>query len=279
MTTADTLPTKTRWIRAALFAFAAVAPFLAAGLWRYPLPIALAPIFLSHLLLLYATLAPGCQWWGPVIRSFATSEREVWITIDDGPSPAHTHRILEILDRYQARASFFVIGNRAEQFPHLITEILARGHQLANHTYTHPSVSFWAAGPREIAAEIDRAASVLRSTPTRPAQFFRAPAGLKNPFVHHELLRRKLLLVGWTIRSLDTVRRDAEAIARRVHERARPGAIILLHEGHRAERDPDFHPRCLDLTLQQLSDAGYAFVIPLAAQLRTRADGKQTGDC
>ncbi len=263
-----------RWSRRALFAFAAVAPVLAVTLGRSHLALALAPIFVSHLFLLYATLSPNCQWWGPVIQSFATSEREVWITIDDGPSAAHTLRFLDLLDEYAARATFFVIGERAEKHPHLITEILARGHSLANHTYTHPARSFWAAGPREIATEIDLCARSLRSTPARPAMLFRAPAGLKNPFVHHELNRRALHLIGWTIRSLDTVRRDARKIAQDIRKKARPGAIILLHESHRGTTDPDFHPRCLELTLQELTAAGYSFVIPKPEQLRQRAGEK-----
>lgn len=258
-----------RWSRGALFAFAALAPFLTVALWRFHLVVALSPIFVSHLFLLYATLSPNCQWFGPVVRSFATDEREVWITIDDGPSPAHTLRMLEILKDHRARATFFVIGKRAEEHPHLITEILTRGHQLANHTFTHPSSWFWAAWPRQITCEIDRCAGMLRSTAERPATFFRAPAGLKNPFVHHELRRRGLHLIGWTIRSLDTVRRDAHAVSVRIRNKARPGAIILLHEGHRIESDPDFHPHCLEQTLRELAAAGYAFVIPRPEQLRT----------
>ena len=135
------------WTRRALLGFAFVAPVLALYLSRTNLLIALAPLFISHLLLLYATLVPNCQWWGPVIRSFDTTQPEVWITIDDGPSPAHTTKILDLLERFNARATFFVIGQRAEEYPHLITEILSRGHEIANHTYTHPSGMFWAAGP------------------------------------------------------------------------------------------------------------------------------------
>src|SRR3979409_1991591 len=131
-----------RWTRRALLGFAFVAPFLALSLSQTNLLIALLPLFISHLLLLYATLVPNCQWWGPVIRSFQTTQPEVWITIDDGPSPDHTGKILDLLDRFGARATFFVGGKRAEEYPHLITEILSRGHAIANHTYTHPSGMF-----------------------------------------------------------------------------------------------------------------------------------------
>src|SRR3954447_27032234 len=165
-----------RWGRRALLAFAFVAPCLAFFLARTNLIVALAPILLSHLLLLYATLRANCQWWGPVMRSFQTSEPEVWLTIDDGPSPVHTLPILDLLDRFGARATFFVIGAHAEKNPRLITEILSRGHGLANHTFTHPSGTFWAAAPARVAAEIDLCAEILRAGPDRPARLFRAPA-------------------------------------------------------------------------------------------------------
>ena len=91
--------------------------------------------------MLYPTLVANCQWWGPVITRFQTSAPEVWITIDDGPSPAHTIKLLDILDRFEARATFFVVGANAEKHPHLITEILTRGHALGNHTFMHPSTT------------------------------------------------------------------------------------------------------------------------------------------
>jgi peptidoglycan/xylan/chitin deacetylase (PgdA/CDA1 family) len=263
-----------RWPRRALLGFAFLAPCLAFYLVRTNLIIALAPIFLSHLLLLYATLVANCQWWGPVIRSFQTAEPEVWLTIDDGPSPAHTVAMLDLLDRFQARATFFVIGARAEKFPHLLTEILSRGHEIANHTYTHPSGTFWAAGPARIEAEIDLCAELLRGGPDRPARFFRAPAGLKNLFVHPELDRRRLALIGWTVRGLDTVQRNPTQAAARILRETKPGAIIVLHEGHRVAKNPEFNPRCLELTLSGLAELGYRCVIPQPEQLRSRSAGK-----
>jgi peptidoglycan/xylan/chitin deacetylase (PgdA/CDA1 family) len=258
-----------RWARRGLLGFAILAPCLAFYLARTNLIIALAPIFLSHLLLLYATLMPNCQWWGPVIRSFQTTQPEVWLTIDDGPSPVHTAAMLDLLDRFQARATFFVIGTRAENYPHLLTEILSRGHEIANHTYTHPSGIFWAAGPIRVAAEIDLCAEMLRAGPDRPARCFRAPAGLKNLFVHPELDRRRLALIGWTVRGLDTVLRNPALVAARIVRETKPGAIILLHESHRAAKTPEFNPRCLELTLSGLADLGYRCVIPRTEQLTT----------
>ncbi|MFN2508849.1 MAG: polysaccharide deacetylase family protein, partial [Chthoniobacterales bacterium] len=225
-------------MRALLLGFAALAPLLSLALIGTNLLLALAPLFASHMLMLYATLTANSQWWGRVVTSFKTGAPEVWITVDDGPSQ-HTAAILEILDRYGARATFFVIGERAERHPHLVTEILARGHALANHTFSHPRATFWCAGAARIRSEIDRCAEPLRTTPDRPARWFRAPAGMKNFFVHPILARRGLSLIGWTARGLDTVARDATRVAERIERCAQPGAIILLHEGQRLKRDPD----------------------------------------
>lgn len=255
--------------RRLLLACAVLAPMLAIALaiLGTNLILTLAPLFVSHLLLLYATLAPNCSWWGPVATGFKTDAREIWLTIDDGPSPAHTLQMLDLLEQFDARATFFVIGARAEKHPHLITEILARGHALANHTQTHPSASFWCAGPRKIQREIDGCAEHLRTTPERPALFFRAPAGIRNPFVHPVLAQRGLRLVGWTVRGLDTVKRNPARVAERIEKAARPGAIVVLHEGHRTKRHADFHPRCLELTLQRLTAKGYRCVLPRPEQL------------
>ena len=171
---------------------------------------------------------------------------------------------------FEARATFFVIGRNAEENPHLITEILARGHTLANHTFTHPSKTFWCASGAKIRREIDRGAETLRTTPDRLANFFRAPAGHKNPFVHPALARRGLALIGWTVRGLDTVHHNAARVADRMEAGTKPGAILLLHEGQRTASDPDFAVRCLELTLQRLSARGYRCVIPTREQLRSR---------
>ena len=258
-------------MRTALLVFAAVAPVLSLLLIGQGVLVAIAPLFVSHMLLLYPTLVANSQWLGPVFRSFATTEREVWITIDDGPSPAHTRAMLDILAQFDACATFFVVGKYAERHPHLITEIVTRGHSVANHTHTHPSRTFWCASARRIRREIDDCAEHLRTTPERTAQFFRAPAGMKNFFVHPALARRGLALIGWTVRGLDTVKQDPVKVAERVEKHARPGAIILLHENHYTESDPEFQPRCLELTLQRLAARDYRFVIPRQEQLRTDA--------
>ena len=233
--------------------------FFLGVVWSHPL-LALAVLFVSHLLVLFPTLVANCGWWGPVATHFETDAREIWLTIDDGPDATHTPRCLELLARFEAKATFFVIGKRAARAPELIARILAAGHDLGNHTHNHPSGSFWALPPARLAAELDR-------VPIR-ARFFRAPAGLKNWFLHPLLQGRGLPLVGWTVRGLDTVSRDPAAVAERIRRKLRPGAIVLLHEGHRTESEPDFHPQCLERTLAMLTREGYRCVLPRPEALR-----------
>jgi peptidoglycan/xylan/chitin deacetylase (PgdA/CDA1 family) len=83
-----------------------------------------------------------------------------------------------------------------------------------------------------------------------------------------------MALVGWSVRGLDTVRRDPAQVAHRILRDTKPGAIIVLHEGHRVAKNPEFHPRCLELTLSGLSEQGYRCVIPRREQLQPRAAGK-----
>jgi peptidoglycan/xylan/chitin deacetylase (PgdA/CDA1 family) len=263
-----------RWLRSGILAFAVIAPIWTIIFLQIDLLAALVPLFVSHLFLLYPTLVPHSQWWGPVLRSFEPSGKEVWITIDDGPTSAHTEKILDLLDRYHARATFFVIGMRAKKFPQLIEQILARGHEVSNHTFTHPSGSFWCAPPSKIFAEIDGCNDVISRGSPAPRSLFRAPAGLKNFFLHHVLRRRGMWLIGWTARGFDTSRRHPDEVAARIVKQVRPGAIILLHEGHRIETDPEYNPACIDQTLRELAERDYVFVIPQLEQLRTDAAGK-----
>ncbi len=228
--------------------------------------VALGVLFLSHMLILFPTLVANCQWWGLVLTHFETPRREVWLTIDDGPDPIHTLRILGILQRFEAQATFFVIGERAAKFPTEMESIRAAGHDVANHTATHPRGTFWCLPPGRIAREIDQGGISTR--------YFRAPAGMKNFFVHPALRRRQMELVGWTVRGLDTVSKDADAVAARILRKVKPGAIVLLHEGHRTATDPDFHPRCLERTLAALASANYRCVLPRPEKLRPRAGEK-----
>jgi peptidoglycan-N-acetylglucosamine deacetylase len=248
-------------MRRVILAGVCVAPVIAAVLWtRSPLA-ALGIVMVSHALVLYPTLRANSQWLGPVNTTFAAQNKEVWLTIDDGPT-SDTVALLDALDSRQAKATFFVKGTLASQNPDLVRAIVARGHAVANHSYSHPSASFWALPPERIRREIEMCNDVIREITGSAPALFRAPVGMKNPFVHPALGSMKL--IGWTARAFDTTTDDPEAVLRRLRPDVRPGAILLLHQGR---------PRSVEIiahVVDALQADGYTFVLPsaLSASLR-----------
>ena len=214
---------------------------------------------------------------GPVAARFRTERREVWLTIDDGPDPEDTPRMLAILAQHGARATFFLIGDRARRHPELVRTILREGHIVGNHTFSHPVAMFWMAHPARVAREIDTCAASLRAASGKAASahaLFRAPVGMANPFVFAALQRRGMALVGWSARGFDAVEADSEMVVSRIWQTVRPGAIILLHEGHRWPGKEAVNPRTLALLLDRLAGAGYACVVPRWDQFAAyRQDG------
>lgn len=211
---------------------------------------------------LLPTLLRNCRWYGPVHRRFATSKPEVWITIDDGPDPEETPAILEVLAKYQTRATFFVIGQRVKRWPHLAVAMVAAGHSVQNHTYSHPSSSFWAASPRRARREIaDANCAIEDAVGLRPTQF-RCPVGLANPFVHAAAAEAGLYMIGWSASGNDGVVHCPEEMPRRILRRTVPGSIILMHESRLAGLPVGVRARTLDELLQGLGVRGLSPVLP-----------------
>jgi uncharacterized protein (TIRG00374 family) len=150
------------------------------------------------------------------------------LTFDDGPGP-DTAAVLAALERARARATFFVLGARAEERPELVREIARRGHAVALHGFSHRKLAL--ASPRTIADEIDRGRRAVEDCGVVPAPFFRAPHGHKGPLLARALRRRGLRLVGWTRGVWDTERPGAERIVERATRGLEPGEIVLLHDG------------------------------------------------
>ncbi len=204
-----------------------------------------------------ATLA-NCAWFGPVVTHFVTPRREVWLTIDDGPDPEDTPRLLDLLDAAGARATFFVIGEKVRRHPALRDEIVRRGHGLGNHTQTHPVARFWASGPWAARREMECAQKEIGLA----TEIVRAPAGMANVFVHRAARQLGLQVVGWSIRSLDTRATSGAEVAARVSAQLAPGRIVMLHEGHRDQLGHSHHPAVVAAVLEQLREGGWTAVIP-----------------
>jgi peptidoglycan/xylan/chitin deacetylase (PgdA/CDA1 family) len=250
-------------MRALILGFACVAPVILIGLWPHSWLAAIGVLALSHALVLWPTLRPNSQWLGPVITSFDSQSNEVWLTIDDGPTD-DTQLILDSLDERGVKATFFVKGSLAARRPDLIRLMLARGHAVANHSQTHPSGSFWCLLPSAISAQVDQCSAALESiTGGRPV-LFRAPVGMKNPFVHPILARRGLTLIGWSVRGFDSFGDDVERVVGRIVPRTGAGSIVVMHQGR------GFSVACIRRVVDELQGRGYSFVVPAAERLKTK---------
>lgn len=238
-----------------------LAPVALILLWPYAPLAGIGVLALSHALIFYPTFRPNLQWLGPVITRFATSRKEVWLTVDDGPTD-DTRAVLDLFDAHGLKATFFVKGVLAEQHPELVREMLARGHSVANHSQTHPSGSFWCLTPGRVAGEIDACNHALTRVTGSTPRWFRAPVGMKNPAVHPALRRRGMRLIGWTARGFDAVVSDPELVVSRILPHLQPGAIIVMHQGR------EHSLRVLEAVIVAVRQRGYAFVIPDDDQLR-----------
>jgi len=234
-------------------------------------PWALSAVVADHLLLAASGLWPRSHLLGPnwthlpplAVGSAAraAAPAAVAITIDDGPDPEVTPRVLDLLDEHNARATFFCIGERVERHPALARAIVARQHEIGNHTHRH-LMRFSLLGPRGVAQEIARAQEAIGAATGEVAQFFRAPAGLRNPFLEPALTRANLQLVSWTRRGFDTVNRSAGRVLDRLTRDLRGGDILLLHDGH-AARTPNGSPVILEVLPALLRALATARLAPI----------------
>ena len=199
-------------------------------------PWALGAVMANHAVLTAAGLWPRSRLLGPNwthLPADSAARGDLAITIDDGPDPAVTPRVLDQLAQHGAKATFFCVGERIERHADLAREIVRQGHAIENHSQRHRH-NFSLLGPAGMTAEIARAQDgITRVTGITPV-FFRAPAGLRNPFLDSVLTRLQLRLASWTRRGFDTVDGNADVVYRRLTHALGGGDILLLHDGNAA---------------------------------------------
>ena len=209
---------------------AAGAAALLPGGW----PWALGAVVANHMALSAAGLWPRSALLGPNIKQLpvaAAARGEVAITIDDGPDPAVTPAVLDLLAEHGSQATFFCIADKARQQPALTRRIVAAGHSVQNHSLRHRH-NFSLLGPRGFEREIGTAQDVLADVTGIRPHCFRAPAGLRNPLLDPVLHRLGLHLVSWSRRGYDTRQNDPAAVQARLQQGLAGGSILLLHDGH-----------------------------------------------
>jgi peptidoglycan/xylan/chitin deacetylase (PgdA/CDA1 family) len=253
------------FLRASVGLHAAGAAALVLAPERWPLVV--GSLILDHAVIGAGVVWPRSTFLGPNLTRLPVAAGQVALTFDDGPHPEVTPAVLDRLEKRGARATFFCIGSKVAAHPSLAAEIHRRGHRVENHTFSHPN-AFGLYGARAMEREIGRAQDAIAAATGRAPRLFRAPVGIRNPWLDRVLARRGLRLVSWTRRGLDTVGTDVTRIANRLLGGLAAGDILLLHDGSSA-RDGSGRAvalDALDLVLDGLAAAGLRSV-PIEGEL------------
>lgn len=192
----------------------------------------------------------------PVIKSVDTNGKKlVALSIDDGPDPIFTPQLLDILQRYKVKATLFVVGESAEAYPELVKRESKEGHELENHTYSH--VDLRSKNKLETEAEIQKSERILESLTGKKSHYFRPP---RKQYINQTLevaKRNGYQTVLWTICVENSKAKTPEEMAQRVLNAARPGMIILAHDGR---LDRSLTMEALPIIIEGLQKQGYEFV-------------------
>ncbi len=220
-------PPKSQTVAPAWIA-AAAALVSAATLAWWDVRLAAIPLAGFMLLSLVMPFFPRLGYFGPVICKGSSGLRAVALTFDDGPDPQTTPRLLALLARKGARAAFFVTGAKAQRHPGLVREILAGGHAVGNHSFSHDYRLYFRNG-RCLEDDIMAAQQALAHIGIA-CRAFRPPAGIVSPRLPQVVNAHGLFIVNYSCRALDRGNRRIRGLARRILRRVRPDDIILLHD-------------------------------------------------
>ncbi len=212
----------------------------------------------------WGAVAPGSQLFGPTLRQTGDASTMA-LTFDDGPNPSITPVLLDLLDRFEAKATFFLIGERARAFPALAKDIADRGHAIGNHTENHRALTFLPV--RQIAVQLARCDDAIEAATGQRPGAMRPPWGFRGPQLQSVLRSRKKVaginerVVMWSVAAHDWNVQPAEQVIRRLRG-AGGGDIVLMHDGdHRVpEGDRRHTVAALEYWLPRWKDSGLRFV-------------------
>ena len=213
--------------------------------------------FAASALLAYAVRGRSSTLLAPSVYCGPRHRRTIALTFDDGPSEGTSH-LLEILNRRQTPATFFVCGMNVKRLPGVVRATAAAGHEIGNHTYSHPA--FYFRSQRFISEELSAAQSIIADTTGTAPSLFRAPYGVRWFGLREAQRRLNLLGVMWTVIGLDW-KLPADRIARRILAGAKNGAIICLHDGRGVGQNPDIGQtlEAIERLIPVLESRGFTF--------------------
>jgi peptidoglycan/xylan/chitin deacetylase (PgdA/CDA1 family) len=201
--------------------------------------LAALPLLVFIVLCFTAPFLPGFSFFLPIVSRGRSDTGGVALTFDDGPDPESTPNLLALLAQFDVPATFYVTGQRAEQFPHLIREIVACGHTIGNHTYSHDNFIMFKT-EEALKQEIKKAQEVLQRLGLYPYTF-RPPVGVTSPKLNNVLMALKMYVVNFSRRAGDRGNRQVTYLSQKIIKKLRPGDIIMLHDIPVRQRKMDRH--------------------------------------
>jgi peptidoglycan/xylan/chitin deacetylase (PgdA/CDA1 family) len=192
------------------------------------------------------------QLFGDYVARVDTNDRVVALTFDDGPDPFHTPKVLDVLDQHHVKATFFMMGRNVERYPKVAREVLRRGHEIGNHSYSHPKLILMS--PRHVRDEIERTDTLLRDIGVSGKIHFRPPHASKFIVLPYVLVQMGKLSVLGDVDPKEWKQRSAAVMTESILRQVRPGSIIGLHDPMGAET-----LRTLQNILPALAAEGYRF--------------------
>ena len=153
----------------------------------------------------------------------------VSLTFDDGPNPEFTPKVLDLLKQHNAKATFFCIGKNIEEHPEILKNIIAAGHTIGNHTYSH-SKNFGFYSTEKVVEELQRTNELVFQKTGLQMNLYRPAFGVTNPSIEKAVLKLNINSIGWNVRSLDTTPRSTEMVLHRITSKISKGDVVLLHD-------------------------------------------------
>ena len=205
--------------------------------------------------LLITILAISAQAQENVIYSWKSNEKVIALTFDDGPHPYRTREILDILDDYGIKATFFVVGQNAELYPELVEEEYSRGHEIGNHSYDHTDMKLQSY--EQICDEIDRTERAVYEIIENRTKILRPPGGLIGNQLMKAAADEDYKVVCWSVDTRDWAHTKVDEIVSNIMSNVENGDIILFHDYISGESPT---PEALRIVIPRLIEEGYGFV-------------------
>ena len=208
----------------------------------------------------YQSMAPTGQWYGKTFTGLARVSKKIALTYDDGPNDPHTLRLLEVLAKHEAKATFFLIGKHVQQQPNIARAIAQAGHTIGNHTFTHPLLIFKSAD--EIRRELSACRAAIQDAVGQHSNLFRPPFGGRRPATLRIARGLGLEPVMWNVTGYDWNAPPATVIEQKVSRRIHGGNVVLLHDGGHLEMGADRSQTvaATDHLIARYKSEGYEFV-------------------